>query len=233
VGLHLVLAQGQPSAAPESIPDLVRGDGRFGDSPVLSGLRYFFLPGIRTQLRREVEAQLQRFQTFNLGLSHVNGHLNMHLHPEVLDILLELAWEYRITAIRLTREPLIAALMIDPRAPLRKMAESAVFCALAQWAEPRLRAAGIQYADVVHGLHQTGAIDEKYLVNVLGRLETGSAELYCHPGAVPDAEAKRSRPGSRQARELAALCSRRVRESVYQHGITLSNYWQLRKDPDA
>lgn len=224
VGLHLVLAQGRPSAPCASIPDLVGSNGRFGDSPVVSGLRYFLLPGIRTQLRREIEAQLRKFQVFNLGLAHVDGHLNLHLHPEVLDILLELAWEYRIRAIRLTREPLVQALMFDLRAPLRKLWEASVFCALARWAEPRLRDAGIHYVDVVHGLHQTGAVDEAYVVQVLEGLRPGSAELYCHPGTAPEGQ-----PG----RELAALCSRYVRDRVYQHGITLSNYWQLGGEPDA
>jgi hopanoid biosynthesis associated protein HpnK len=126
VGLHLVLARGRATAPPESVPDLAGPDGRFGDSPLLSGIRYLLLPSIRTQLRREIEAQLRHFQSFGIGLSHVDGHFNMHLHPEVLDILLELASEYRITAIRLTREPLIPALLLAPRRSLRRTAEVAV-----------------------------------------------------------------------------------------------------------
>jgi hopanoid biosynthesis associated protein HpnK len=227
VGLHLVLARGRATAPPESVPDLAGADGRLGDSPLVSGLRYFLLPAVRTQLRREIEAQLRRFQSFELGLSHVDGHFNMHLHPEVLDILLELAWEYRITAIRLTREPFIPALLLAPRWSLRKTAEAALLRALAYWAEPRLRAARIGYADAVHGLYQRGAIDEAYLTGLFGRLPAGSAELCCHPGTSPDPDAERHASGYRHAQELAALCSQRVRASLYEHGITLSNYWQL------
>jgi hopanoid biosynthesis associated protein HpnK len=224
VGLHLVLARGRASAPPETIPDLVGADGRLGDSPLVSGLRYL-LPAIRTQLRREIEAQLQRFRSFDLGLSHVDGHLNMHLHPEVLDILIELAWEHRITAVRLTREPFIPAVLLAQRWSPRKMAEAVVLCTLAYWAEPRLRAARIGYADAVHGLQQTGAIDEAYLTALFDRLGIGSAELYCHPEASPNSGAARSSGDG--APELAALCSPRVRASLYEHGITLSNYWQL------
>jgi hopanoid biosynthesis associated protein HpnK len=230
VGLHLALAQGWAAAAPESIPDLVDADGAFGNWPVVSGLRYFFLPGVRTQLRREIEAQLRRFRSFGLALSHVDGHMNMHLHPVVLDILLELAREYRIGAVRLTRDPLLEALRLDARWPLRKAAEGAVFSALACWAAPRLRAAGVRFADRLYGLHQTGAIDERYLTALLARLPPGTTEIYCHPGVLPDAEITRWMPGYQHDVEMAALCSPRVRQAVYDHGVTLCNYWQLRDD---
>jgi len=230
VGLHLALAQGRAAAAPESIPDLVGADGAFGDQPVLSGLRYFFLPGMRTQLRREIAAQLDRFRSFGLALSHVDGHMNMHLHPVVLDILLELAPEHHIGAIRLTRDPLLEALRLDARWPLRKLAEGTVFSALACWAAPRLRAAGVRFSDRLYGLHQTGAIDERYLTALIPRLPHGMTELYCHPGVLPDPEVARWMPGYQHDTEMAALCSPRVRQAVYDHGITLCSYWQLQGD---
>src|SRR5262245_5008506 len=111
--------------------------------------------------------------------------MNMHLHPVVLDILLELAHEHRIGAIRLTRDPLLQALRLDVRWPLRKMAEGTVFSALACWAAPRLRAAGIRFSDRLYGLHQTGAVDEDYLAALIPRLPPGTTELYCHPGVLP------------------------------------------------
>ena len=228
VGLHLALAQSRAVAPPETIPDLAGPDGAFGDAPVWSGLRYFFLPGMRTQLRREIEAQLRRFESFGLALSHVDGHMNMHLHPVVLDILVEIAADYRIGAIRLTRDPLLQALRLDLRWPLRKAAEGAVFAALSCRAEPRLRARGIRFSDRLYGLHQTGAVDEPYLRSLIPSLPPGTTELYCHPGVLPDPEVARWMPGYRHDRELEALCSPRVRQALYEHGVTLCNYWQLR-----
>jgi len=228
VGLHLLLAQGKAVSAPERIPALVDADGRFSDWPVVSGIRYFFLPDMRTQLRREIEAQLSRYRSFGLGLSHVDGHLNMHLHPVVLDILVELASDYGIGAIRLTRDPLLQALWLDRRWALRKIAEGTVFAMLACWAEPRLRAARIRFTDVLYGLHQTGAIDAAYLCALFPGLPAGVAEIYCHPGVLPDAEVERRMPGYQHDRELAALLDTAVRASLYDQGIKLANYWQLR-----
>jgi predicted glycoside hydrolase/deacetylase ChbG (UPF0249 family) len=154
-------------------------------------MRYFFLPDMRAQLRREIQAQLERFRSFGLALSHVDGHLNIHLHPVVLDILIELSAAYEIAGFRLTRDPLVQALWLDARWPLRKATEATVFLGLTRWAEPRLRAAGIRSPDVLYGLHQTGAIDEGYLTALICRLPAGTSELYCHPGVLPDPSVER------------------------------------------
>jgi hypothetical protein len=37
-------------------------------------------------------------------------------------------------------------------------------------------------------------------------------------------------PGYRHDRELAALCSPRVRDALREHEVTLINYWQLREE---
>src|SRR5205085_8194739 len=115
VGLHLTLLQGQCAAPPREIPLLVDAAGRFSANPVWSGMRYFFVPGIRAQLRREITAQLDAFAATGLPLSHVDGHLTIHMHPSVLAILLEVAPRYGIGALRLPRDPLGPALRWDRR----------------------------------------------------------------------------------------------------------------------
>src|SRR5207302_9567243 len=103
---------------------------------------YLFRAG-RAQLRREIEAQLAAFAATGLRLAHLDGHLNMNLHPMVLPILLELAPRYRIRAMLLSRGDLGAALRYDRSHFPRQLAEGVVFRALPPSAAPRLRAAGI------------------------------------------------------------------------------------------
>ncbi|TMB03771.1 MAG: ChbG/HpnK family deacetylase [Deltaproteobacteria bacterium] len=50
---------------------------------------------------------------YSVRLAHLDGHLNMHLHPMVLRILRELAPRYDIRAMRLSREDVGAALRYD------------------------------------------------------------------------------------------------------------------------
>jgi hopanoid biosynthesis associated protein HpnK len=230
VGLHLVLAQGTAAAPPADIPDLVGPDGAFASTPVRNGLRYaaaWLRRAGRAQLRREIAAQLDAFRATGLRLAHVDGHLNMHLHPMVLPILLELAPAHGIRAMRLSRESLGAALRHDRRHAGRKTAEGLAFRALAAWAAPRLAAAGIATADRVYGMHQTGHVDEQYLLHVLRTLPPGVSEIYCHPSDGVAAVMAPYQPGYDPAGEVAALTSPRVRAALDAADVALVTYADL------
>lgn len=230
VGLHLVLAQGRPAAPAADIPHLVARDGQFGNQPVLAGLRYAWhwaFGAGRTELRREVESQLEAFARTRLPLAHIDGHLNMHLHPMVLPILLELGPRYGMRAMRVPREPLGAALRYDAAHLPRKLSEGGVFAALAAYATPRLRAAGITMADRVYGMHQTGHIDERYLLALLPTLPDGVSELYCHPADGRAAALAPYQPDYDHAGEVGALVSPRVRAALESAGVGLVSYPQL------
>ena len=224
VGLHLVLAQGRPAAPAADIPRLVAAGGRFGDQPVLNGLRYAWAAVTRrgrAQLAREIAAQLDAFAASGLPLAHVDGHLNMHLHPMVLPILLDLAPRYGIRVMRLTSERVTTALRWDRRHLARKLAEGSVFHALAAYAAPRLRRAGIATAAGVFGMHQTGHVDEAYLLWLIPRLPPGVSELYCHPAERQPPPLAAWQQGYDHQGELAALMSPRVREALLEAGVEL------------
>lgn len=232
VGLHLTLVQGHCVAPPETVPLLAGPDRRFGDNPVWTGVRYFFTPGVRAQVRCEILAQLDAFAATGLPLSHVDGHVTMHMHPVALDILLEVAARYRIRALRLPRDPLRAALRWDARHAPRKLFEATVFGALSRWALPRLARAGVRYADRLYGLHQTGHMTEAYLLHLIAALPPGTSELYCHPALLDD-EARHWRPPDYAGEhELAALCSPRVRTALEAAGIARISYRQLAEQLD-
>jgi hopanoid biosynthesis associated protein HpnK len=227
VGLHLVLVQGRATAAPQAVPALVDHDGMFRNQPVLNGFRYFFTPGMRAQLEREIQAQLDAYVRTGLPLSHVDGHLNIHMHPTVLSILLQLAPQYGIRALRLPREPLGISLRLDGRARVRKAMESVTFRGLVRWALPRLRAHGMRYPDQMFGLHQSGHVTEPYVLGVLAALPPGVTEIYCHASHV-DSEARRWRPADYECEaELAALTSARVRAALDAHGVARMSYRDL------
>jgi hopanoid biosynthesis associated protein HpnK len=227
VGLHLVLAQGVPAAPASEIPSLVTRDGRFPEQPVLAGFRHAWAwcrRRGRAELAREVEAQLAAFAATGLPLGHVDGHLNMHLHPMVLPTLVALAPRYDIRAVRLTRDDLGFALAHDSRHRLRKRTESLIFRALAAYATPRLAAAGILAPTQVFGLHATGHVDEAYLLALIPRLPRGVSELYCHPAA---GDSLAGQGGYDHAGELAALTSSTVRAALSAAGVRLASYREL------
>ena len=227
VGLHLVLAHGRATLPPREIPALVDSDGLFRNHEIRAALGYFFTPGVRTQVRREVTAQIEKFLATGVPLSHVDGHVNIHMHPTILNILLEVAGRYGIRALRLTREPLTLALRLDSRHAPRKIAESLTFRALAAYAQPRIAAHKVRHPDHLFGLHQSGHVTESYLLALLPHLPAGTTELYCHP-AVLDAEARRWRPADYASEEeVEALTSARVAARLTELGITRTSYRDL------
>lgn len=227
VGLHLVLLQGRAALAPSEISELVSPEGYFSEHPVATGIRYFFRSTLHPLLEREIRAQVEKFLATGLELSHIDGHLNIHMHPTVLGILLRIAPEYGIRAIRLPREPLRLSLRADSREPFRKVAESLTFRALCRYAQPRLDAAGVSYADQIFGLHHSGHMTEPYLRFLLEHLPEGVTELYTHASLV-DAEAARWRPASYECEaELAALLSPALRQRLQALGIGRISYREL------
>jgi len=230
LGLHLTLVQGKAVLPHRTIPSLTDGDGNFLNNPTLAGLRYFFSPRARTQVRDECRAQIERFLATGLPLAHLDGHVNIHMHPVVFDSLLGLAEEYGVQAMRITREDLACSLTLDARHRLRKRWESFIFSRLASRAEQKLRASDIVFPDALFGLHQSGALDEAYLLGLLPRLQMGTTELYCHPAFLPCPAVQRWAPTYQRDTELAALTSSAVQHSVREQNIQLIGYRDLYQD---
>jgi hopanoid biosynthesis associated protein HpnK len=227
VGLHLTLVQGKAVLSPRLLPSLTDSAGNFSHNPTLAGLRYFFSRRARNEVRAECRAQIERFLETGLPLSHVDGHVNIHMHPVVLDALLGLSEEYRIPAIRLTREDVVYSLGLDSSQALRKRWEAFIFSHLAREAEKKLRRAGIRYPDYLFGLHQSGGLDERYVLGLLPQLRDGVTELYCHPSFLPCPEVQRWTPTYRRDAELDALTSAGVRETIATQAIRLVSYRDL------
>src|SRR5512146_612753 len=146
VGLHLTLVQGHGVLPYEKFPSIVDGAGNFTDDPVHAGMRYFFVKALRRQLYREIEAQIVKFRETGLPLSHLDGHLNIHMHPVVFDILCVLMPKHGITSFRLSRERLGVDLALAPRRFLGKATDAFIFSRLAARCRPELARRGIVHA---------------------------------------------------------------------------------------
>jgi len=224
VGLHLTLVQGRSAMHPGEIPALVDGEGNFTNDPVRAGMRYFFDKSIKSELYREIEAQIRGFRQTGISLSHIDGHLNIHMHPVVFDILLELMPKYGIASFRLTRENLLSNLAVDRHRVPGKMLDAFIFSSLARRCRRRLEKLGITFAVEVKGLLNSGRMTEQYLLQALDGLTAGTTEIYFHPGCHPCGELRRLMPNYLHEQELSALTSPKVREKLASLGIRLRNY---------
>ncbi len=223
VGLHLTLVCGESALPAEKIPHLVDSSGSFSQSPTEAGLRYQFNWAARRELRLEIRAQLEKFRQTGLPLSHVDGHLHLHVHPVVIDILIELSKEFEIRVIRLPFEELRLALKLDSTGWMAKVLGWAVFSQLRRLAQPRLQKAGIAVMERVYGLLQSGEMTEAYLLGLISNIQANSVEIYLHPATAYPGEPLNGPIGSGE-QELAALLSDRVRDVFETAGFTLTNY---------
>ncbi len=208
VGLHLVLADGPATLPASDIPALVGPDGRFGDAMAKDGCRFFFLPHVRAQLRREIRAQFDAFAASGLPLDHVNAHKHFHLHPTVLSMIIEIGRDYGLRAVRLPYEPSAPA-WLKPWIGLVRA---------------RLDRAGLAHNDYVVGIEHTGGMDEAVLLDALANLPQGVGEIYCHPAEAGEGPITPSMRDYRPVDEMNALLSPRVAAALQAAGIACGGF---------
>ena len=214
VGLHLVLADGDPVLEEKLVASLVGDDGRMGHRMAYAGLRFFLFPSVRRQVEAEIRAQFAAFARTGLRLDHVNVHKHFHLHPTVLSLLLRVAREYGSPPVRATMEPLWFAF---ERGWAAGVAATALRpCALL--VRQRLRHAAVPHNDCLFGISASGAMDEATLLQILAKLPSGVTEIYLHPATISGAGVSPSMGGYRHRDEWSALLSPRIREAIYASG---------------
>jgi chitin disaccharide deacetylase len=227
VGLHLVLADGCSTLAPTKIPAIADPDGFMNSDMVRRGIAFFANPRARKQLEAEIRAQLEAFRQSGLDLDHVNAHKHFHLHPTILTILLSLAPEFGIRAIRVPSEPMWFARVHGGRL------SGAGAVSMAPWAaamKQRIRSAGLLHNDRVYGVASSGAMDEATMLQVLGRLRSGVTEIYLHPAVHSGGAIAASMATYRHGDELAGLLSPRVRAALLAAGVKLGGYSDVLRD---
>ncbi len=229
VGLHIVLVQGKSVLSHREIPGLVDRDDNFSNSPVLAGLRYFFSPSAVREIRDEIKAQIEKFLSTGLRLDFINGHLNIHVHPRVFDIIMELTRGLGTKNFRLPREELLFALKCDRSRIFSKLFHSITFSILSRRCIGALEGNGFLFTDRVYGLLQSGDMNARYVTSLIRDMPQGMNEVYFHPCIMPCAEYSRRTPDYHPEEELSVLTSRETSEVLRSNSIRLANYMALRK----
>lgn len=104
VGVHLAMVgEDPPLLSSSEIPTLVDRAGRFSATwtAVVRGM----LAGRvdPDDIAREFRAQLERVRSYDLTLTHLDAHQHLQLWPSVRDVVLALASEAGIEAVRVPR----------------------------------------------------------------------------------------------------------------------------------
>jgi hopanoid biosynthesis associated protein HpnK len=215
VGLHLTLVCGHAALSSEKIPNLANENGRFSDNAVSAGMHYFFSTKARRELRDEIAAQFEKFRKTGLRLDHVNGHLNIHLHPVIFGILMENAEKWGIRQLRLTCDPFWLNARLAKGNWAYRTSHALIYRLLSTRSRPDLLRKKIKHTARVFGLLQNARVDEAYISKLLPELPPGDSELYSHPSL------DEFKP------ELDALISAKTQALVKNLGIQLIRYQDL------
>jgi hopanoid biosynthesis associated protein HpnK len=210
VGLHVTVADGRAFLPPHEISHLADDRGELPSNLAAAGVRWFFSPAAKRDLKREIAAQFEAFRATGLTLDHVNAHNHMHLHPSVLTIIMELAAQFGNPPIRLPWERPAGAL--TPWLALMRA---------------RLRRMNLRHNDAIVGMRATGHLTTPRVLAALDHLSDGATEFYFHPAVRTTATLEKAAPGYDRLGELAALLSGEIAAKLRALGLTPAGFRDL------
>jgi hypothetical protein len=214
LGLHLNLTSRQPLT--RAMASQLAGSG-FPSAYAIAGkilAGRINLAIVRTEWRAQIEAVLNHGAT---TLRFLNSHEHVHMLPSLFGLALELAREYQIPHVRLTRAEWLPPFGFS--AVLRNTLMQAM-----EWAN---RPHALAHTPAQIGLGRSGKLDMAYLKSLFATLKPGiTYELMCHPGLFDATEITDPQLLSYHAwqDELALLTSPQLRELYDEYGIRLVNY---------
>ncbi len=199
IGLHLVLVDGDSLLGHARLPHITGADGRFSTNQAALGVRYFFSPAARRELRAEIEAQFAVFAASGLELHHADAHKHFLLHPTIARMMIEVGRRYGLKRLRVPAEP---------PAIMAALGEKIGFGDHALYAWTRLlrrQARGLEMPDQVFGIKWSGHMTREKIERLLPLVPRGRTEIYTHPATYRDEALVKLMPDYDHVGEFEAL----------------------------
>src|SRR6476620_11274621 len=155
IGAPLALVgEDPPLLAADEVPSLVDRRGNFAAS-----WRAFFRRVVARRVdpadvRRELSAQLERLTAVGVPLTHLDTHQHLHLWPLVREVVIDLAVEHGITALRVPGSRATGPVGVVVRRRATELRRAAT-------------AAGLRTPDRFGGLDEGGRLDDVALCGAL------------------------------------------------------------------
>lgn len=217
VGAHLaIVGEDPPLLTAREIPTLVDRGGAFPLSyrtVVLRGLAGRLDPD---DVRREFRAQLERIKSAGLSVSHLDTHQHTHLWPAVAAVLIELAGEFGIGAVRTPRSQRVLPIGFGVNLLSRQLRAA-------------VRGADLRTTVDYTGLDEAGSLNSDRFARSLRALDAGSGtvEINAHPGESGDPDLARFDWHYSWADELEMLVAPRTRSVIAKAGFRLGSFRDL------
>lgn len=140
-------------------------------------------------IEHELRARIERVLASGVHVDHLNSHQHVHMIPAIFRMVCRLAREYRIPAVRLTRElPYTAGTILRRCQPLTNsnIAKHVLLNYFALLNEMSARRYGIATVDYFIGVSYTARMTWSTIRDGLRAVPWGSVEVLLHPAIEPD-----------------------------------------------
>jgi hopanoid biosynthesis associated protein HpnK len=243
VGCHVVLVDGSPVSAPNTVDTLlaIRSSQpeKFYSRLSAFTARAMFGGFDRDQLVAEVTAQIKTIQAAGIEVTHLDTHKHAHIFPEILAALLRAA---RICGVRAVRNPFVpvkamnAKLFKGKSGIWKRYGQVRMLHTFSRQFLQRTKRAGILTPDGLVGMIETGSLESAgysaLLKQTIASLPDGTWELVCHPGYNDgDLRAAGTRLLASREEERRLLVSPELRQFLEEQKITVINYREFIEQP--
>jgi chitin disaccharide deacetylase len=219
VGAHLCLTDAAPVTNPGLIPSLVNNNGRLPKGCFNIAFGLFSKKINLADIRLELKNQLERIKNSKVRIISLSGHQHVHLLPDILNIFVDLAKEYKIPVIRYPRQDKLSGFIT-----LKKFYKICVLAYFEKKNNVVLKKSELFYTDNILGLLDSGNLNEETLIRLLSLLSQGSTELVAHPGFLSPEVTRESVFNRNCEKELTALTSDRVKKLLKNLNIKLITF---------
>lgn len=231
VGCHLVLVGGKCVAPVTQVSSLADLEGRLPPSlPAL--LSKLSTGSVRLQaIEAELRAQVERVIASGLRPTHFDSHKHTHAHPRVMEVVVRVAEEFKVTRIRKPFEDTKTLLWPPCRSGVsswKQRATALIAGVNASGFQKLASLHGIRTPDHFMGVAATGRLNREAILAMIGAMRDGVTELMCHPGQC-DEELEKSPTRLKREREaeLEGLTDPDVRRAIREHNVCLMTFQEL------
>ncbi|MDD5759372.1 MAG: ChbG/HpnK family deacetylase [Desulfobulbaceae bacterium] len=220
IGIHLTLVEEKPVLDRSAIPSLTKNSGLLPKNVISFVLAMSKGEISLADVRKELEAQFSKVIESGIAPSHIDSHQHLHLLPQILPVVVELAEQFQIKYIRLPREQFTSRMIVS-RSQYRTF--QLLLLRLACKLTKRFQ---IKTTENFVGFFDGGRLSCMSLHDMLKSLATsGCTELMCHPGFTPGRSYQHWKYNWEN--EVAALCHKSLPQTLRDLGIRLTTFRAL------
>lgn len=226
LGIHLTLVGGGEPLLPKAqVASLLDGRGLFPQDYLAFARRFYGGAVKEGELEAELRAQIERVLATGLPVTHLDSHQHLHVLPGLSRLVLRLALDYGLKALRIPAEPY--GFRGGCSAGLGRYVGK---LGLSFWAGRARQAAarcGLKFPSHFYGMLAGGRLNPALVANILRALPEGSSELMTHPGLDSQALGQAFPWHYHWQDELAAYLDTENQALLQQSGIKLITFGEL------